>query len=803
MHFWNDLVYAFRALRKAPGLVAVVALSLGLGIGVNTTLFNLFNQMVLAKPTAAAPERLVRIEPGNGNNISYPNFVDLSGNRGFDGMLVTTGASLNWRVGDSVQNVQGLAVSGNFFELLGNRPWLGRVFSAAENGPAGNTEVAVLGYDFWQRRLQGDRGIAGRTLSLNGRLFTVLGVMPRDYRAVMASPMVPEIYVPIGPAVAPSLDDRGRDGFLLVGRMARGVNRRQAQTAFTAAAKALEQAWPEKNRDFGRPAWLMPVYGLESMSSPHANGELLIGLGVPFVIVGILLLIACANVAGVMLARGAMRQREIAVRLALGAGRARVVQTLLAESLLLSLLSAAAGLLLTAWITPLLSRIRLPQTPALPAFALQVDGGMLLYTLAIGVATCLLCGLLPARQSTRVDILPWLKQASGQGGRRKGRLRRLLVAGQVAASVLLLMVCVLFLRSLLYVGGMNPGFDMDHGITARITPERDFAPDVYVFAEEAARRVAALPGVQSASYASLIPLGGDSVGTAVELPGRTDWRSPMIEVANVGPRYFQSMGIRLLRGREFGPADRQGAPPVVVVNETFARRCFPNGDAVGRLVHLRMGPGEPWREIVGIAADNKYAFYAEDPQPQAFAPFLQTGGRLFLVARTAGAPAPLVGAVARTLAEMDKTAVAEVKTTRQAASLEFELRRLGTALLACMGTLGLLLAMIGLYGVLSWEVSRRTAEIGIRMALGASHGAVRGMVLRDGIVLVGTGLAIGLGLAVLVTFPMRAFLAGVTSTDPVTMFSVSAILLVVGVAASWFPVRRATSVDPLTALRYD
>jgi len=803
MHVWQDLVFACRGLRKAPGLVLVVTLSLGLGIGVNTTIFNLFNQIVLAKPTAVQPDRLVRIEPGNGNNISYPNFLDVSANRAFDGMLVTTGAALNWRTGEAIRTLQGLAVSANFFDMLGNHAWRGRTFDPRENGPAGDTQVAVLGYDFWQNRLQSDPEIVGRSVTFNGRPFRVMGIMPRGYRPVMASPLVPDVFVPIGPAVIPDLDDRGRHGFLLVARLARGINRRQAQTAFTSMAQGLEAAFPVKNRDLGKPAWLGAVYGLESMGGRRANPALFIGISIPFVIVGILLLIACANVAGVMLARGALRQREIAVRMALGAGRSRVVQALLAESLVLSLLSCGGALLLTSWLTPLISRVRLPQSAALPAFDLNLDASMLVYSLAIALGACVLSGFLPARQSTRLDILPWLKQTSAQGGRGRARLRRWLVTGQVTASVMLLMVCVLFLRSLLYVGAIDPGFDIDHGITAQITPERQFSPDLHTYAEEAARGVAALPGVRSVSYASLIPLGGDSVGSGVSVKDRADWHSPLIELANVGPHYFQTMGIRLLQGREFGPEDREGAPPVVVVNQSFVRQCFPGGDALGKLVKLQMGPREPWREIVGIVADSKYAFYAEDPQAQAFSPFLQTGGRLFLLARTAGPPAALVNSVARSLGEMDRSAVADVKTMRVATSLEFELRRLGTTLLALMGTLGLLLAMIGLYGVLSWEVSRRTAEIGVRMALGASQGAVRRMVLRDSFRVVGAGLAGGLGLAVVLTIPLRSFLAGVGAADPVAMAGVSFILLLVGLAASWFPVRRATRVDPLTALRYE
>jgi putative ABC transport system permease protein len=815
MHFWQDLGFAFRSLRKSPGLVSVIVLSLGLGIGVNTTLFNLFNLIVLAKPTASTPERLVRIEPGNGNDISYQNFRDMSGSRAFDGMLLSADASLNWRDGEAVRPVLGLAVSGNYFQVLGAHAWLGRTFTAEENAPERDPRVAVLGYGFWQNRLQGDRDAIGRAINLNGRPFTVIGVMGPEYRAVMQGARVPDVFLPLGPVVVSGLDNRLYPDFALVARMAPGVTRAQAQAAFTSMAQALEKAWPKENRNFGRPAWVGPVYGIESLREPNADAALFVGIATPFVVVALLLLIACANVAGVMLARGAMRQREIAVRLALGASRGRLVQTLLAETLVLSLLGAAGGLLIAAWVSPLIAMIHLPNTPVLPAFSLQIDGSMLLYTLAIALATCLMCGLIPARQSTRPEILPWLKQASAQSGGGRGRLRRLLVASQVAASVLLLMVCALFLRSLLYIGTVDPGFDIEHGIAAKITPEQNhFSPeqaagfaggasDLQLLAEELRGRTEALPGVAAVSYASLVPLGGDSVGSGVDLKDRPDFHSPMILLANVGPHYFETMKVRLLRGREFLPTDRAGAPPVAIVNETFARRCFPEGDALGKLVRLQPPDREPWREIVGVVADNKYAFYGETPAPQMFSPFLQTGGRLFLLARTAGPPAAIIGTVTRVIAEQDKSLLADVKTMKEAAGLEFALRRLGTALLASMGMLGLLLAMIGLYGVLSWEVSRRTAEIGIRMALGASQGAVRRMVFRDGIGLVAIGIGAGIGLALLVTLPLRAFLAGVSTADPVTILAVAGALVLVSMLACWFPVRRATRVDPLTALRYE
>ena len=721
----------------------------------------------------------------------------MAGSPAFAGMALTTGASLNWRNGDAVEPVPAMALSANYFRLLGVNAWLGRTFTPQDAAP----DVVVLTYEFWQRRLGGDRGIIGRAVDLNGRPFTVIGVMARGYRAAMGA-LIPQMFVPLSPAVADGLEDRGGAGFSVVARLAPGMGREQARAAFAAMAQALEKAYPKENRSFGKPAFVVPLSGLASLEERDSHPEFFIGLAAPFVVMGLLLAIACANVAGVMLARGAARQREIAIRLALGASRQRLVRMLVADSFLLSLAGAAGALLLTAWVAPLLARIPIPNTPPLPVFALEMDARLGWYTLAVAFATCLVCGLIPARQSTRAQILPSLKHTALEGS-RGGGLRRVLVAGQLAASTLLLMVCLLFLRSLWYIGTIDPGFDLAHGITAKVTPERRTVTPVetYALAEELVRRVQSLPGVETASFASLVPLGGDSVAGQTQLKDRPDYRGPMIYYANVGPGYFRTMGIRVVRGREFQTADRKGAPAVAVVNETFARIAFPEGDALGKLVRQRSGDTAPWCEIVGIVADIKYAFYAEAPRPQMFSPFLQTGGRLFLQVRTAGAPAGSLGAVRRVIAELDQSLLADVRTTRDVASLEFVLRRLSTALLAAMGALGLLLATIGLYGVLAWEVSRRTAEIGIRMALGATAGRVRLLVLRNILQLAGAGIGAGMGIAILAALPLRSFLAGVSAADPLAMGSVAALLGVVSLAASWFPVRRATRIDPIAALR--
>jgi putative ABC transport system permease protein len=568
-------------------------------------------------------------------------------------------------------------------------------------------------------------------------------------------------------------------------------------------AKALEKSYPRENASFGEPAFAFPVSGLESLQERSPQPEFFTGLAAPFVVAGMLLLIACANVAGLMLARGAVRQREIAIRLALGASRAHVTRLLLADSFLLSILGAAGALLVTAWLTPLLAQVRIPNTAALPPFNLKMDMRLAVYMLAVALATVLFCGLVPARQFSGLRILPCLKQSTLQGRRRSG-LRRFLVSGQVAVSALLLVVCLLFLHSLLYIGNVNPGFDIDHGITASVTPEQKTLTSAqgYALAEELVARVKTLPGVESASFASLIPLSGDDSAGGIRLKDRPDFHSPMVLFSNVGPAYFRTMGIHVLGGREFQASDRPGTPAVAIVNRTFARLFFPNGDALGKVVRGG-GDAEPWREVVGVVADNKYESYAEGPTPQLFSPFLQVGGRIFVQIRTSGVPAGNLAAVRQVIADMDRSLVADVRTTRDATSMEFVLRRLSTGFLAAMGTLGLILSMIGLYGVISWEVSRRTAEIGIRMALGASRGEVRQMVLRSALAPVSGGIGAGIGAAVLVALPLRSFLAGVSTTDPVTIGGVAALLTLVSLVATWFPVRRATRVDPIATLRYE
>jgi predicted permease len=800
-HLVRDLRYALRTLRKSPGLVVVVVLCLGLGIGVNTTIFSLLNAALLTGPTGREPDRLVQIEPGNGDHISYPNYRDLGRPPGLDDLALSGHVPLNLRTGDTVRSLTGLQVSANYFDLQGVSAARGRTFTVSQDIPEARPRLAVIDHGFSRRQFPDDADIVGRVLDLNGEPFTIIGVLPEGYRPGIGL-SVPDVYVPISPIVSGRLEDRRRGLFDLRARLATGATREQAAAAFQAAAQRLEATYPVENGGFGRPPLILPMSGLGALQRRGAPSELPILLAAPFVVFGLLLLIACANVAGVLLARGASRRPEIAIRLAIGASRAALIRMLLVESFVLAILATASGLVLTIVVTPLLNYLHLPNAVAFRVPPVEANVNLLLYAVCAAIGTCLVCGLVPAMQATRVGLTSGLREGAVKGGNRR-RLRNVLVGSQVAASALLLMTCVLFLRSLLHVSTVDPGFDVHHGVTARITFEQNriAQPQQHLFAEQVIDRLESLPGIRSASFTSLVPLGGDSVGMRARLRDRNEGDGIRVAVSNVGPRYFETMGIVVLNGREFRPSDREGSPPVIIVNETFAKQAFPEGGAVGRDIKLLSGQEEPWREIVAVVADNKYTSLSEAPAPQVFPPFLQTGGRLFVQVRTAGAPQWSVPAVKRAIAELDKTLQVEVQTTAEATSIELTLRRYATILLGAMGALGVLLAMIGLFGVLAWEVTRRTPEIGIRMALGASRWAVRRQVVSDAVVLVGAGTVVGLAAAAGVTLPLSGFLAGVSTADPVALGAVAAVLLGVTVLASALPAHRASAVDPATALR--
>jgi predicted permease len=801
----RDVRYALATLRREPGVVAVLVACLGLGIGVNATVFGIFNAALLQGPTAIEPDRIVRVEPGNGDQISYANYRDLRDTPGFAGFALSAGATLNLRNGEALERLSALQVSANFFDLLGVHAFRGRTFSATESQPELRPRTVILDHGFWQRRFQGDDRIVGRALTLNGEPYTVIGVLAPGHRHGMGL-YVPDLYVPISPLVSGAIDNRRSAAFDLRARLAPGVTREQARASFVATARRLESEHPEINEGFGRPAFVLPMTGLASLQGHGVPSELPLVLAAPFILFGLLLLTACANVAGVLIARGESRRGEIAVRLALGASRWAVVRMLLVECLLLTTLSTAGGLLLAASVTAVIARLRLVEPFPLHVPAFSPDLTMMLWAGAVAVVTCLACGLAPALQATRVTLTPGLRHV--QAGNRRSRGRKFLVIAQVAASALLLTMCVMFLRGLQQAATIDPGFDVRQGISARVTIEpRRFTPEqLHAFARQLVERLEQLPQARSVSFTSLLPLGGDAMNRRAELRDLPPESSVRIGTSNVGPRFFETLGMTVRGGREFLTTDRIGSAPVAIVNESFAKRAFPNQSALGRYIRIGAQEPEPWREIVGVVSDSKYASLSEAPRPQVFLPYLQTGGGLIVQVRTrdGSSPALALSAVRSAIANIDATVLADVRTTEDATSLEFTLRKLASSLLAGLGAIGLLLSLVGLFGVLAWTVSRSTPEIGIRIALGASRGAVRAGVVKSGLMLVGFGAIVGIAVAVVVTWPLRSFLlVGANVTDPLTLASLAGVLLLTGAAASFIPALRASRIDPAIALRRD
>jgi predicted permease len=796
----RDLIYAWRSLRRSPVLVLVATLSLGLGIGVNTTLLGALSAIFLRVPTMMDSAGVVGVEPGNSNQFSFLNYRDLRDSQIFAEVVGSRVTVLNLRSRDNVERVNGLAVTANFFDGLGVGAGIGRVFTRDEARPERDPRLAVLSYACWQRRFGGDPAVLGQALNLNGQSFLVLGVLPEQYRPVTGF-MSPDVYVPLSALVLPNLNRRENgNGLAVLGRLQQHTTLEQVQPAVTALAQQLERTYPKENEGFSQPSRVFPVRGMQVRGSP----ELILFPVLLLVLFGLVLLIACSNVAGLLLARATARRGEFAIRLALGAGRARLIQSMLVESFLLASLGAGAGSLLAVWLVPMLSVVTLPnQQPV--QLSIEPDLTLYLYGLGLALASGLLCGVAPALRASDVSVVADVQRAGSRGITGRLWLRHSFVVGQVAASVVLLVVSSLFLRSLMRIATLNPGFDLDHGLVATfyLEPNRYTGEGAVLFAERVLERVDRIPGVRSSSVASVIPLAGDRSAARFQVQGRPTAKNARTYLNNVGPRYFDTMGIRLLRGRDFRPTDRIGTPPVAIVNEAFQRAYFPGEDAVGQHV----GYGEPFSEIVGLVKDSTYASVGEEPTPVLYysfaqVPSLSTQARPLMVhLRTDGDPTGAVRSVTRAVADVDNTVAFDVKTIREATTFEFAVRRLGSGLLGSLGAVGLLLAMIGLYGVVAYAVASRTPEIGIRMALGASSHRVLWSVLGQGLRLVGLGVAVGTVLSLLMTRVIADLVAGVSPTDPITFIGTAIVLALTGLVASYFPARRATRIDPLMALR--
>ena len=811
----QDLRYALRLIAKSPAFSAVAIGSLALGVGANTAIFSLVNVLLLRPIPVEEPARLASVfttdarNPGN-LPLSHLNYKDLRDqNEVFAGMAAIAFAQMNWSAGRDSEQIPAQVVSGNYFSVLGVRPALGRGFLPEED--ARPTPVAVLSHGFWERSLGSNPAIVGQTLTLNRTPFTVVGVAPKGFTGTLLGGG-PSVWVPMSmhDVAQPNFDwyETRRGLFLFAfGRLKDGVTTEGASANIKTIFARLEQAYPDDNK--GRGAGAVPL--LDARLNPNGQG------GAPVVrlsmilmtIVGIVLLIACANIANLLLARASRRRREIAVRLALGAGRARLVRQLLTESVLLSTIGAAVGLALAYWLLDILRAADLP-LPVPVDDTLTIDRQVLAFTALLAVATGLLFGLAPAVQASSPDVVPVLKNElvpTGTGSRGAlpvFSLRQALVVSQVAASLIALVAAGLFVRSLRDAQSIDTGFETTGVLVMNFnlgregyTPERG-----QLFYQQVVERVAGLPGVAHAAVAQNAPLGGGLLRSVFPEGLDTTTRDRiLVQVNAVSPGYLETIGVPILRGRDFISADGPDSPRVVIVNERMAQQFWPGEDAIGKRFRF---PGEEFTTIVGIARDAKYNGVAEDPIPFIYEALRQryTPAAALHVRAQADA-AGLAPAVRREVLALDPTlSVFNIRTLEDQVFDSLQPLRVNVVLLTTFGVLALSLAAIGLYGVANYSVAQRTREIGVRMALGAQPAAVLRLVLGQGLALVALGLALGLGLAYAGSFVIPpALLPNVSARDPWTFAGTAAVLAVVAFAASYVPARRATRIDPLIALR--
>jgi predicted permease len=817
----QDIRYSLRALLHSPMLSAVAILSLGLGIGANTTIFTLINTLFLNPLPVARPSELVALFTldtknttrfGNLLPLSYPNLEDFRAQN--DVLTDLTGYSPPLalacaRDGEEPERVFAQLVTGNYFDVLGITPAAGRFFVPDEDRTPGTHAVAVIGHSLWQRRFGASPAVIGSTVTLNRQPFTIVGVAPEGFKGV-TSMFGPDIWLPSMMAAqvlakqnGDWLHERAAMVFSTAGRLKPGITRAQAEARFQLIARTLEQEYPNANT--GRSASVLPL--TEATLFPGMRAMMLFGSAVLMTIVGLVLLIACSNVANLLLARATARRQEIAIRLALGAGRRRLVRQLLTESALLAMAGGAAGIAFGYWGRNLLWSFR-PAVVANNFVPLRFDGRVFVFALALAFISCLIFGLIPALRSSRPDVIGVLKEEAGTtaGAARAGRLRRMLVVGQVALSLVALVVAAMFLRNIQQAFTVDLGYDPKPIAVVSANPgqvryEQTRGEQFYRGVRE---RISALPSVAGVSWAANQPLWA-SMYRRVVIEGREprDASETILTLVNtVDTGYFATLDVPVRAGRDFTRGDSAGTLPVAIVNDTMAAQYWPNQDPIGR--RIRFDSDATARQIVGIVKTIKYQTIGEPPQSAIYVPLDQNYSEaMVLYVRSAGNPAAILPAVEREIRQFDRDVPLE-NAAPVVAVLDQSLwmMKLAAGLLGVFGALALALASIGLYGVMAYAVTQRQREIGLRMALGADRGAVLRLVLTEAGSLVVIGVAVGLGLSALASRGLSSLLFGLSPVDPAAFGGASALLVFVSVAAGYLPARRASRLDPMIALRH-
>ncbi len=810
----QDVRVSLRRLRKTPGFSLIAIISLALGIGANSAIFSLVNTALLRPLPVANPEQLVSLNNGSVKGdrefptFSYLNYRDVR-DRSSDvlsGVITYRFVPLSLSHDGVNERLWGYLASGNYFDVLGVQAALGRAFTTEDDKAPGAHPVTVLTYACWQKRFGGDPGIVGKTVIVNGHNYSVIGVMPKGFIGSEIGYQT-EMWFPImmQKQIEPSndyLESRDSENIFVQGRLKPGVSVAQAEAALKGIAAQLAAEFPNQNEN--KTINLSPA----GLFGSFLRGPTLQFAGVLMAIVGLVLLLACTNLANLLLARATERRKEIAIRLAIGASRVRLIRQLLTESVLLAGLGGVLGLLLAYWLVDAMMAFKPPMDIPL-ATDLHIDYRVLLFTGLASLVTGVVFGLLPALQATKPELVPALKDETSVGGYRRSWLRSGLVVLQMSLSLVLLVCAGLVLRGLQRAQLLNPGFVPQNAIEMSF----DLALQGYdgarakQFKQQLLDRVRALPGVQQAGLTDFLPLSMNINQNSIYVEGRPAERganAPISMVSSASPGFLPALGARLLQGRDFDAQDGENRPRTSIVNETFARRFWPNESAVGKRFSFEGAEG-PWFEIVGIVQNGKYWSLGEDPTPMTFVNLRpKDGSFLTMVVRTAGDEQSVLTAIRHEFQQLDANLpVYNVKTMTEHMKTPLFPARVAATLLGSFGLLALLLAAIGIFGVMSFAVTQRTREIGIRMALGAGAGSVFRLIIGHGLTLTALGVGIGLAIALAGTRLMSSLLYGVSAMDVLTFTGVSTLLILVSLLACYVPARRAMRVDPMLALRHD
>ncbi|MBI3683805.1 MAG: ABC transporter permease [Acidobacteria bacterium] len=810
---WQDCKYGLRTLLKSPAFTFVAVVSLALGIGANTAIFTLIKAVFLQPVPVREPQRLVSLftvdekMPGL-FPISFPSFEDYRDRQSvFSAMAIYMSSGVTAAAGSGEPETwEAEVASGNYFELLGVKPLLGRTFTQEDDRVPGGGAVAVLSYGTWTEKLGGDAAVIGSTISINRLPFTIIGVMPNGFKGIR---QVSEaaMWTPMSMAQSllktpQALRERRALHFQVVARLLAGVTLGQAEAALDPISRQLARDYPAVHQ--GRSVKLLPVAQATihpSMRPVLERAGLLL-----MVIVGLVLLVACGNVAALLLVRARGRSKEFAIRLAVGAGSGRVARQLLTESVTLSLIGGLAGLLVARWSRDLLWAYRPPMLAA-AKLDIGLDGTVLLFTFSVSALTGLLFGLAPALSARRQDLAVELKERSTQGTRERRffSFRNLLVVGQSALCIVALVGAGLFIESLRRLQQVDPGFEAQHLAATRF----DIGSAGYkkeqglAFYRQLLERITRIPSVRAASLSSIHPFATGGYLRAVRVDGQNAAARPvMVLQNNIAERYFETAGVRLLEGREFLPADDANGRRVVIVNQSMARRLWAGENATGKRVWLS-GDTEP-REVVGVAPDMRFFTLSEEQMACVYAPLPQDYLPLVtLLVRTHQDPRPALGMIRGEIQQLERLPLGPVRTVEEQIGRSLWAQKLIAALMAIFGLLAVLLAAVGVYGLTSYSVAQRTSEIGLRMALGARPGDVLSTIVGQGMSLVAPGVALGLVAAAALGRLISSLLFGVSSGHVPAYLAAAALLALVALAACWLPARRATKVDPVLALRHE